>query len=282
MDEHRRAATVMRLKALVSAILAKDGLRQPPGWHVELLPDGTLTVHDPASADGNPHGRIRAGLRIDNALKRPEEALAQLMATQARAALRRMHTMPELRKAERTFAYAVGWSALAHPLAVAMAQFEGFPSRHLPPTRRAPGGISKDYPQPRRPVTLETTVTWDMLSMNLTTRMQSGGQDITAHLESKPGLTTLLVGMRIPDTMQSALIKEPLSRLITIPVEDERLRGAVEGLRIARIEAKTAKAIVGIPAVDGTLITIASTAWIPWGPPPDDVARLVELSPEVS
>lgn len=270
-DERDRR--VLRLKSLAAVLLAEDGLRPPNGWSVDMLPNGVLAIHDPSSPDGNIHGRLRAGMRIDCADKMADAALAQIMARQARSALRRERTYSELRRQDQP---AAGWAALAHPLAIAMARHAGITSESLPPRRLDPKDSS-------RGVLLETAITWDQMSVNIDMVLQMGGRDMQTRLKSAPGRTTLLLDAGFPATLLAALRRRPLAHLVSIPVlGDTRIDAAIANLRIE--EAVPAD---GPARPDGgndaaTTITLAPTAWLPWGMAPDDIQRLVDLSPEVS
>lgn len=278
MEQHE--ARVLRLKSLVSRILREDGLIAPPGWHVQILPDGTLAVHDPASADGNPHGRLRAGIRIENSGTRPDEALAGLMAVQARAALRRMRTYPELRKADRAAHVPVGWSALAHPLAIAIGRSIGFSDTHLPPQRRLPDDAG--HPRTRHPTLFERTVTWDLMSVTIGTTLDMGADEVNARLESKPGGTDIKLHVTLPETLVTALRGRPLAQFMALPSIDARVDAAVAGLTIGSAVRSVGSARPNGTFEEAVTLTIAPARWLPWGPPPEDVARLMELSPEVS
>lgn len=270
----------MRLRHLVAAELARDGLGVPPGWTVTLTPSGTLCVHDPADDEGSPHGRVRAGIRIDGADTAADAALVGPMTVQARSALRRGRTVVERRRVQTGFSGAVGWSVLMHPLAAAMCRSEGMTGDRVPPRT-----VSPDYrrnAQAKKGIKLTTATTQDLLTVALETVMTSGGRDMDAHLDSKPGRTTLRVAVALPDTALAALHGQPLSTLLDARCGDGRIDAAVAALRIATVENGTGAPSPAMSSVvPHVVVTLAPATWLPWGEPPDDVARLVALSPEI-
>lgn len=268
----------MRLRGLVAVELAKDGLRVPAGWTVRLTPDGTLCVHDPADDWGNPHGRVRAGIRIDHADRMPDAALIGPMTIQARSALRRGRTVPERRRSDTGSGRATGWCMLTHPVALAILRNAGFPADTTPPRRN---GAFDRLRQTADPMVVTTTHDQDLLLVSADLHMTAGGISLQAHLESKPGLTTLAVALPLPESAMTALHGHPLSRLIDARCGDERIDTALAGVRIARVESgRGSPNPVQSAAVPHVVVTMEPALWISWDVPPDDVMRLVELSPE--
>jgi hypothetical protein len=269
----------MRLRELVAIELAKDGLKIPAGWTVTFTPDGTLCVHDPADDEGNGHGRVRAGIRIEGADHAIDENLVRPMTIQARSALRRGRTIVERRNPPSEFCHARGWSVMMHPLAAAMCRAEGMTGDHVPLRTIRPDHVG--YPHPRHRITFATATTQDLLTVTLDTFMGAGGVEVQAYLDSKPGRTTLAVATTLPDTALTALHGQTLSTLIDARCGDARIDAALAEVTIARIEIGTgAPNPVLSSVVPHVLVTTAPAVWLPWGEPPADVARLVALSPE--
>ena len=269
----------MRLRGLVGLELAKDGLKVPPGWTIRLTPTGTLCVHDPADDEGNPHGRIRAGIRIDGADMASDETLVRPMTVQARSALRRGRTIPERRRCDPANGSATGWCMLVHPLSAAILRGLGLPAERTPPQTMRPeaaAGLGL-----RSGITLSTARTQDLLSVSMDGALSNGETPIRCHLESKPGSTTLAVSLALPELAMTALTGQPLERLMDLRCGDGRVDAALAKVRIAKVEAGIGSVNPVLSSVEPhSIVTFDPAIWIPWDQPPPDVARLVELSPE--
>lgn len=276
----RSGRRAMALKHLAAAILAKDGLKLLPGWKVQILSNNELTAHDPADARGNPHGRIRAGIRIPNADQKSNEELADLLAKEAMRSIRRTMTCPEILKAEKERCQAAGWAALSSPLFISLCiKSNATDGETIPPNilvgdvRRL--GLKND-------IRLIRVFENDILGG--TVDVQTLDTTPSAHFSISPrSATTISIEMSVPIAIVGAMAGKRLCDVIDIAdCGIPRIDAAVGQIMIKGAEWYSKDVDKnGIPRRERVRIELEPVTWVPWCDQNEELARITSLSPEI-
>lgn len=264
----------------VAENLKAQGYGLPKEWKLKDRGDGKLEVgdHDYSGSRAHPSGGIPT--LVFNWHNIPFKKLVEELTRHAFKALRCQQTVGEQRQAEEDGRDPASWSVLAHPLIVAMGVHVGFPRQKIPPTRKSP--LDRTYPVYNQDLLFEKSITWDMMAATIATSFDVGSSHVNVRIESDKNRTHIRIEISIPETLKTMLIGKPLSKLIGFPkVKDETLNAAVERLTIQSInEFQNGVDMYGMPQFYLS-VNIAPTTWVPWGHPPEEVAKLIKLSPEI-
>ena len=277
--ERGRAERAAGLRASVERILADEGLTLPRTWGLEFQPDGGLSAYDSRANDPTTPRASRHGLHIERGEQRPDDALLPRLLTEARGAVRRALTMPEIARAGEQGTPADGWAALCHPLPISICRSAGMPSVHLPFARiDLDESLAHGY---SRRFSLMSDVEWDVLGimMRLKDDASSGGVGQTTDIVAKPGGASVSIWQDIPEIIAASAAGRPLADLMTIePCGDAPIDAAVAGLVVHEVQRDVSAYGNPIPGV--TTIRLRPARLLPWGDPPPRHRHVFEACPE--